>query len=96
MSKGRGDLLSWIGESWHRFRLLIGRNAIESGLDEELHFHIDQQAERNIGKGMTPDEARRQALIRFGGLERVKEYTRDEFRTPLLEDFARDLRYGAR
>ena len=88
--------MSWIRESWHRFRSLIGRDAIESGLDEEIRFHVDQQAEKNIGKGMTPAEARRQALVRFGGLERVKEYTRDEFRTPLLEDVARDLRYGAR
>jgi putative ABC transport system permease protein len=88
--------VSWIRESWHRFRSLIGRDAIESGLDEEIRFHIDQQAEKNMGKGMTPAEARRQALLRFGGLERVKECTRDEFRTPLLEDVARDLRYGAR
>jgi putative ABC transport system permease protein len=35
-------------------------------------------------------------LIKFGGLERVKESTRDEFRPALFEDFVRDLRYGAR
>ena len=45
---------------------------------------------------MTPAEARRQALVRFGGLERVKEDTRDEFRPAFFEDFVRDLRYGAR
>ena len=88
--------MSGIRESLHRFRSLIGRDAIEGGLDEEIRFHIDQQTEKNMAKGMTPAEARRQALIRFGGLERAKEYTLDEFRTPLVEDVARDLRYGAR
>ena len=39
---------------------------------------------------MTPDEARRQALIRFGGLEGVRESTRDEIRPALLEDSVRD------
>jgi putative ABC transport system permease protein len=88
--------MSWIGEGWHRLRSLVGRDAIERGLDEEMRFHIDQQTEKNIGRGMTPVDARRQALIRFGGLERVKEHTRDEFRPALLEDFLRDLGYGAR
>ena len=45
---------------------------------------------------MTPDEARRQAHVKFGGVERVKESTRDEFRPALLEDSLRDLRYGVR
>ena len=44
---------------------------------------------------MSPDEARRQALLKFGGLERVKESTRDEIRPALLEDSVRDLRHGA-
>ena len=45
---------------------------------------------------MTPAEARRKAFIKFGGVERIKEDTRDEFRPALFEDFVRDLRYGAR
>jgi len=88
--------MNWIREGWRRFRSLAGRDAIERGLDEEIRFHIDQQAEKNLRAGMTPAEARRQALIRFGGMERVKENTRDEFRPAFFEDFVRDLRYGAR
>ncbi|HEX6213913.1 MAG TPA: ABC transporter permease [Vicinamibacterales bacterium] len=88
--------MSWIREGWHRFRSLAGRDAIERGLDEEIRFHIDQQTEKNIRAGMTPGEARRLALIKFGGTERVKESTRDEFRPAFFEDFVRDLRYGAR
>ena len=88
--------MSWIGERWYRLRSVVRRRAVEDGLNEEMRFHIDQQTEKNISRGMTPTEARRQALIRFGGLERVKEDTRDEFRPALFEDFVRDLRYGAR
>jgi putative ABC transport system permease protein len=88
--------MSWIGESWHRLRSLVGRDALERGLDEEMRFHIDQQTEKNIRRGMTPAEARRRAFIKFGGFERIKENTRDEFRPALFEDFVRDLRYGAR
>jgi hypothetical protein len=61
-----------------------------------MRFHIDQQTEKNRRAGMNPDEARRQALIRFGGLERVKEHTRDEIRPALLEDSVRDIRHGVR
>ena len=83
-------------EGWHRLRGIAGRDGVERGLSEEIHFHIDQQTEKNIRAGMDPAEARRQALIRFGGVERVKEATRDEFRANLLEDFVRDVRYGIR
>jgi putative ABC transport system permease protein len=65
-------------------------------LDEEIRFHLDQQTEKNRRAGMTPDEARRQALLRFGGLEPVKESTRDEIRPALLEDSVRDIRHGGR
>src|SRR5687767_6002510 len=88
--------MSWIGERWYRLRSVMRRSSVEDGLDEEMRFHIDQQTEKNIHRGMTPIEARRQALVRFGGLERVKEDTRDEFRPALFEDFLRDLRYGAK
>jgi predicted permease len=85
-----------MNERFRRLRSVTNRSEVEDGLSEEIRFHIDQQTEKNIRTGMNPAEARRQALIRFGGVERVKEQTRDEFRPALLEDFLRDLRYGAR
>jgi putative ABC transport system permease protein len=83
-------------EAWNRLRGIAGRDGVEQGLSEEIRFHLDQQTEKNIRAGMDPSEARRQAMIRFGGVERVKEFTRDEFRANLLEDFFRDIRYGIR
>jgi putative ABC transport system permease protein len=85
-----------IQEAWHRLRGIAGRDGVERGLSEEIRFHLDQQTEKNIRAGLDPAEARRQALIKFGGIERVKEYTRDEFRANLLEDLGRDIRYGIR
>ena len=88
--------MKWITESWRWIRSIGRRRTLESGLDEEIRFHIDQQTEKHRRAGMSPDEARRQALRKFGGLQRVKEDTRDEIRPALLEDSLRDLRHGAR
>jgi predicted permease len=68
----------------------------ERGLDEEVRFHLEQQTEKFVRTGMPPDEARRQARLRFGGVEAAKERARDEFRPALLDDFSRDVRYGIR
>ena len=88
--------MRWIAESWRRLRSLTQRDNLESGLDEEIRFHIERQTEKNLRAGMTPAEARRQARLRFGGVERVKESTRDEFRPVLIQDALLDLRYAVR
>jgi predicted permease len=79
-----------------RLHSMVRRDAVEHGLDEEIRFHIEQQTEKNVRAGMARGEARRAALVRFGGVESVKEQTRDEFRPSVVEDFLRDVRYGAR
>ncbi len=83
-------------EIWPRVRALLGRRALEDGLDEELRFHLDQQTARNRAAGMSESEARRQARLRFGGLEGAREATRDEVRFAHAEDTWRDLRYAWR
>jgi predicted permease len=88
--------MRWITERWKWIRSIARRHSLESGLDEEIRFHVDQQIQKNRRSGMSLDEARRQAFIQFGGAERVKERTRDEFRRALLEDLVRDFRYGGR
>ena len=80
-------------ELWRRLR--YGQHR-ERGLDQEIRFHIDQQTDKNLRAGMTPDEARRRAFVKFGGVEYLKERTRDEYRPAFLEDFLRDVRYGVR
>jgi len=89
-------MMKWMKERWRWIWSLARRHDIERGLGEEIRFHLDQQIEKNLRAGMSLDEARRQAMVGFGGMERVKEGTRDEFRSALLEDSVRDLRYGLR
>ena len=89
-------MMPWIREIWRRLRSLGRADTVERRLDEEIRFHIEHQIDKHVRAGMTPDEARRQAYIRFGGVERVKERTRDEFRPALLQDSLLDLRHGVR
>ncbi len=81
---------------WRRLRSLGRRRELEERLDDEIRFHVEQQTEKSRRAGLAPDEARRTALIRFGGIEQMRERTRDEFRAALLESLARDVRYGWR
>jgi predicted permease len=61
-------------------------------LDSHLQMHIDD----NVQRGMTPAEARRQALIKLGGIEQAKEQYRARRGLPALESLAQDVRYGLR
>src|SRR5690606_8832144 len=89
--------MSRITEAWRRLRSVSRRARVEDGLQDELRFHLEQQTAKNLRAGMSPDAARRRALVSFGGgLERTREQVRDEFRVALLEDVGRDLRYAAR
>jgi predicted permease len=81
---------------WRRLRSLGRRSTLEDRLDDEIRFHVEQEIDKNQRAGMTPYEARRQALIRFGGVQQTRERTRDEFRGARLEHLARDVRYGLR
>ena len=76
-------------------RLLHPRR-LESQLEKELRFHLEQHAADLIARGMDPDAARRQARLSLGGPEQVKEECRDARGTRWLEDFWGDLRYALR
>jgi len=88
--------MHWIAPIRHRLRALLHRARAEAELDEELRFHLEMEIEKYLAAGLAPAEARRRALVAFGGVERAKEACRDERGTRLVEDIARDLRYAAR
>ncbi|MEO8502215.1 MAG: ABC transporter permease, partial [Vicinamibacteria bacterium] len=69
---------------------------LDERLDVEIRFHIEEQTEKNIRAGLTPGEARRQAVLRFGNAESAREYTRDEFRLAWLHELGRDVRVAVR
>ena len=85
-----------IRELCERFLSLFHRRKLDSDLGEELATHVEMAVEDNMRAGMSPDEARRQAMIRLGGVEATKELHRDARGMPLIEGFARDLRYAFR
>jgi predicted permease len=60
-----------------RLRALADRRQIEEDLEDELSSHIELQTRKNLLNGMEAAEARRQALIQFGGVQRVTEECRD-------------------
>ena len=68
----------------------------EARLQAEIEQHLAMQAEDNIQAGMPPAEARRQAMLQFGGVEPVKESYRDQRGLPLLETLVQDARYSLR
>src|SRR4029450_2910718 len=81
--------------SLRRLRDLFG-NSREDELAAELESHIEMQVEDNVRAGMSPEEARRQAAIKFGGLESAKEMSRDQRGFVFLETATADFRHAAR
>ncbi len=79
-----------------RLTALLTRQRDEARLREELEAHLALQTEANIKAGLSPDEARRQAILKFGAVEAHKEHYREERHLPLLEQLVQDTRYAIR
>jgi predicted permease len=89
--------MSWVAGIRARLVLLLGRRAVESRIDEEVHFHVEMETERLIREsGFAPDEARRRALVAFGGVEQHKEALRAGRGLSSLHGISLDLRLGVR
>src|SRR5216683_7293913 len=67
------------------WKSLFRKRALDAQLDSELRFHIEKLTNDNIATGMTPEEARRQAVMEFGGREQIKEELRDVYRVRVIE-----------
>ncbi|HLW55394.1 MAG TPA: ABC transporter permease [Candidatus Angelobacter sp.] len=75
---------------------LFARNRQNQEFDAELQFHIDELIRENLAAGMTPDEARRRALVEFGGKTQHRAAVDEVHRIPLLETFFSNLRFALR
>jgi MacB-like periplasmic core domain len=80
------------------FRLagLFRKERGERELAAEMESHLQMYIEDNLRAGVSPEEARRQALIKLGGVEQAKELYRERRGLPLLETLWQDVHYGAR
>lgn len=80
----------------HRARSLFRRAQLDRDLDAEIASHVQLAIEENLQRGLSPDDARRQALLRFGGSQQAKEQHREVRSLPFLETLLQDIRYSLR
>ena len=85
-----------IREGLQRVRSFFRKDAMDRELDEEMASHIEMAVEENLKKGMGEEEARRQALVRFGGEQQAKETHREARGLPWVDMVLQDLRYTFR
>jgi len=78
-----------------RFRFLISPKP-HGEIDEELQFHIDRQAQEYMAAGMTPQEARRRAVVAFGGIERARAQSHEERPSYFFGTLLQDVSYALR
>ena len=72
------------------------RRRDDERLREEIEEHIALQTAENLRAGLSPIEARRQAMLKFGGVEATKQEYRAERGLPSIENLVRDLRFAGR
>jgi len=79
-----------------RLRSFFRKRERDEDFDAEIATHLEMLIQENRQRGMSPEGARRAALISIGGMEQAKELHRDNRSLPQLETFAQDIRYALR
>jgi putative ABC transport system permease protein len=80
--------------SW--WKSILPKRASDAQMNSELRFHIDELTDENIAAGMSLEEARRRAILEFGGQEKFKEEVRDVYRIRLLDATVANLKSAFR
>src|SRR5215470_8851298 len=86
------QLRAWL---W-RFKGLFRKDARERELADELESHLQMHIDDNNRAGMSPQEAKRVAVMKLGGVDQTKEAYRDRATIPFLESVVQDLRFTLR
>ena len=89
-------MIDWLRQSFNRIRAFFNGSGLDAELDAEMASHLELAIEENIQHGLSPEEARRQALVRFGGVEQAKQQHRETRGVPFLEILIQDLRFTVR
>ncbi len=88
--------MGWIRGRAKQLRALLRKERVERELDAEVRFHIEMETQQNVRSGMSAAEARRRALLCFGGTEKFKEEVRQARWTRVVEDAVADVRFAVR
>jgi predicted permease len=83
-------------EAFNRIRSFFGKGPLDQELNQEMASHLEMAVEENIRRGMSAEEARRQALVRFGGIQQSVELHRETRGLPWLDVLTQDLRFTFR
>lgn len=89
-------MISSLRAALARLRAFTDKRALDADLEQELASHLDLAIADNRRRGLSPEEARRHALIRFGGVTQSQEQQRAARGLPLLDVLLQDLRYTLR
>src|SRR5215212_10261836 len=79
-----------------RIRGLVDAGRQDADFDAEVAAHLEMLVDDNVRRGLSPAEARRAAIVRFGGPMQIKEQHHDDNGLPFVETTLRDFRYGLR
>jgi predicted permease len=88
--------MHWLTELSRRVRLLFRSEALDRDLQEEIRLHLELRQREHIATGLSTADARAAAQRQFGNATLLRESSRDAWGWRRLENFAQDLRYGAR
>src|ERR1700741_850699 len=89
-------MLAWIRTLGSRTRSWLSPEVTDQEFESELTSHLELLAEENVRRGMAPEEARRAARVRLGGLTQLKETNRQLQGLPIVETFLQDTRFALR
>src|SRR5258708_16395531 len=85
-------LRAWVLRLW----AIARRDPRDAELREELESHLQMHIDDNLRRGMNPQEARREALMKLGGVAQIEESYRKRRGVPVVETLLQDLRFAAR
>jgi putative ABC transport system permease protein len=88
--------MTWLRVLIHRLRGMFFKRKLDQELEDEIRAHLDMRIDDNLRQGMSPEEARYEALRKFGGVEPVKESYRDRRSLAVVDSALWDLRYALR
>src|SRR5271154_2749402 len=87
---------SSLRRAFNRLRSFFRKEPLDQELNDEMASHIDLAMEENMRRGLSEEEARRQALVRFGGVQQAREQHRETRGLPWMDVLMQDLRFTFR
>src|SRR5258708_17267875 len=89
-------MVVWIRALASRTRTWLSPRQMDQDFEHELKAHLEMLTDENVRRGMAPEEARRAAGVRLGGLTQLKETNRELHGLPMIEAFLQDTRHAFR